>query len=175
MRYLLAAYPLTLICAAVGLCELRRALGPRARQLTAVALLALGVGVLFQARGLIEIAMTKVNLSRFQRHVAAARGPVVTDRWWLAAALPTRFIEQEFYTVPRRRDLEKWLETIGREQSAFLFVSPRPLSVSDFERLSVKLRQGGQQILPSMSFTQFDVLPSAAVGQPPESDLRTAK
>jgi hypothetical protein len=132
LRYPLIAYLLAAVLGAMACARFARANrgARRVAGLTAAAMLcAISVG--YTLRGVFEIQVTKRDLLAFEREMVVTDRPVVTDHWWMAAALAPTFVRTEFYTLPARGDFSLWFERIGRRTPAFLYVSydpPPPLA-----------------------------------------------
>lgn len=131
-RYLLVFYPLAAVGAVAGwACAWPRYPQRFARVLLAGLLaFSTAASVLMMNRGLREIRRTKSDLAQFQAVIREAGTPVVTDLWWLPAALPVAFLEHEIYVVNDKVQLARWVRTIGQAQPAFLFLSYQPDMVS---------------------------------------------
>jgi hypothetical protein len=167
-RYLLIAYPLAAISAVVGLRHFYRThpSGGYKRLLLILAVLLFFLGVSYEVRGIREVQGTKKKLIAYENILAATRQPVVTDVYWLPAALTTRFVEQEIYTLARREDLYAWLDLAGDQVDSFLFVSFTPLEASFIQQAPTPLIPGGEQRVAGMLFAEFEVLKTNAAPMP---------
>lgn len=82
-------------------------------------ILSCGYGV----RGIIETQVTKRDLVAFERVIDQADCPILTDQWWLAAALAPTFVAVPFYTLNPESRFDSWLTGAGARVTSFLFVS----------------------------------------------------
>jgi len=124
-RYLLPLQALGAAAAAVGAVAYARRDGERRPRLAviAVTVACLVTGALYQVRGVRELLISKGSLEACRREVVNARGPVVTDLYWLPAALAVTFAERPLYTLQSRRDLGPWLERFGDRSAGFLLIT----------------------------------------------------
>ena len=82
------------------------------------------VGIGFNARGVVEIVQTRNDFHRIEEQINRHSGtPVVTDIWWLSAAMAPSFVSRPFYTVDKNNDLSSWLKEIGSGNSRFLMIT----------------------------------------------------
>jgi hypothetical protein len=159
LRYAMVAYLLASILGASAVVRFARA-GTGWRRFTglglAAALLVLSCG--FAMRGLFELQVTKRDLHAFEREIRKEGLPVVTDQWWLAAALAPTFVRTEFYTLsPGTSDLTLWLDRLGSRSPAFLYVSYNALtnSIGTTGGLTTTLAQ--RRVIQEMTFSRFTV------------------
>lgn len=110
-RYLFDIYPLFAVLALIGV-SAQMTEKSRWAQMTLVALLivALGVALQFQVRGLRMLHGSRATVASWRE---ALRGPepVLTNIWWLPAAVAPLFVEKPMHCVPDRERLSKWLAT----------------------------------------------------------------
>ena len=124
-------------------------------QLLAVLLFILSCG--YSVRGIIEVQVTKRDLQAFEHEIHGAGCPIVTDEWWLAAALAPAFVRSEFYTLNHRSDLPLWLECFGPRVQSFLFVSyvTPPDKAPSAQGQTATLTQ--RRVIQNMTFSRFTV------------------
>lgn len=127
LRYALVVYLLAAVLGAVALIRFlaahrgwRRVSGA----VTAAGLL--GLSCAFNARGIVEIQVAKRDLHAFETEIVATARPVVTDQWWLAAALAPVFVKSPFYTLNDACPFDVWLDRLGRHTPTFLHISYTP-------------------------------------------------
>jgi hypothetical protein len=111
----------------------------------------------FEIRGIFEVQVTKRDLAAFEREIVACGRPVVTDRWWLAAALAPLFVHTEFFTINPGSDPLDWLDAQGKRVGGFVAISysPPPLcfrSRGGYEAVMVQRR-----IVQNMTFSLYDI------------------
>jgi len=158
LRYALVAYLLAAALGAAAVVRFGRSSGGW-RRFAALGLagflliLSCGYGV----RGIFELQVTKRDLRAFEREIVEAGVPVVTDQWWLAAALAPTFVRREFYTLNPGADLPLWLERIGSRAPSFLYVSyaPPPNRVPLAHGSTATLTQ--RRVIQNMTFSRFAV------------------
>lgn len=127
-RYFFILYPLGVVLAAAGVYEYRRSRrgrGLKALVTAAAAALAL-CGVLLEARGLWTLVESRRLVTAWQ---TALRGAplVLTDVWWLPAAMGPLFIAQPLQCVRREADIPNWLplaQAGGVDEFAFASFHP---------------------------------------------------
>ncbi len=157
-RYMLTFYPLGGICAALGLHYVYRRLQARWCRYLLVSLAALSifVAIQYQVRGIQEIQKTKNVLSTYAYLVQQSDGPIVTDIWWLPAALAPRFVEQEMYMLARPEALPQWLDLAGQQIDQFVLVSLNPPDEALIKSISHSLELREQKTVFDMSFSCFE-------------------
>lgn len=124
-RYLLVFYPLAAVGVVAGwTCAWRRYPQRFARVLLAGLLAFTTVAaVLMMNRGLREIRRTKSDLAQFEDVIRRTGTPVVTDLWWLPAALPAVFETRALYVVQDGDHLARWLRRAGHPFPEFTYLS----------------------------------------------------
>ncbi len=158
LRYAMVAYLLAAVLGAAAVVRFARA-GGGWRRFAGLALaasllvLSCGCGV----RGIIELQVTKRDLHAFERELLNTGVPVVTDQWWLAAALAPTFVRAEFYTLNHGTDLSMWLNRSGARAPSFLFVSyePPPHAIRTARGTAATLIQ--RRVIQEMTFSRFTV------------------
>jgi hypothetical protein len=108
-------------------------------------------------RGIFELQVTKRDLRAFEMEIRNEALPVITDQWWLAAALAPTFVRHELYTLNPGTDPALWIERMGSRHPSFLHVSytPPPLAVGTAFGRTATLRQ--QHAIQEMTFSRFEV------------------
>jgi hypothetical protein len=118
----------------------------------------LALGMLFSVRGIGEIRRTKADLRSFADEIRVSGDVVVTDQWWLPAALAPTFVEREIYTIPAGGSLAAWVGHVGRLSKRFLFVSydGAPADEEAIQALGVRL--SGSKLLNGMHFLRYEAV-----------------
>lgn len=158
-RYILIAYPLLTVCAAVGMYQLYEQMTTHsgAWLLTWLGGLLIFVGLLYQLRGLQELQQTKAVLLA-QREMLATyeTQPVVTDLFWLPAAFAPQYLKQEIYIVNRENTLPMWLDLAQSRAERFVYVSFTPFK---FEALvSHEVQVIEHKTVYGLGFTQLEMI-----------------
>ncbi|MFQ5614580.1 MAG: DUF3488 domain-containing protein [Anaerolineae bacterium] len=157
-RFILTAYPLAGICAAVGTFYFYQNLSKEERQLLVIIVtLLLIVGLQYEVQGVRELQATKRDLVAYHNIFRSTRQPIVTDLQWLPAALATRFTEQEIYTLVWREDFYRWLDLVHDRVGAFTFVSFEPLDPDLIDGAPYPLKVKDGQLSYGMTFTEFEI------------------
>jgi hypothetical protein len=158
LRYAMVAYLLAAVLGAAAVARFARTSGGSRRFFglgLAALLLALSCG--YQVRGVFELQVTKRDLRAFEMEIRNEALPVVTDQWWLAAALAPTFVRHELYTLNPGTDLPLWIERMGSRSPSFLYVSyaAPPGAVGAAFGRTANLRQ--QRAIQEMKFSRFEV------------------
>lgn len=158
LRYVMVVY---LLAAVLGCTAVVRFLETsknwqRFAGLGAAAML-LGLSCGYNVRGIFEQQVTKRDLRAFEQEIRNAGIAVVTDQWWLAAALAPTFVQAELYTLNPGTDLPLWVDLVGSRAPAFVYVSytPPPNVVRTERGLLATLRH--QRIIQQMTFSHFEI------------------
>lgn len=124
-RYLLTLTAIGAVVAVAGAATYGRRDGERRPRLAVVAVtvLCLVTGGLYQARGVRELIISKRVLDECRREVLEAGGPVVTDLYWLPAAIAGTFATRPVFTLAARDDLERWVGRVGRSVDRFRVIT----------------------------------------------------
>jgi hypothetical protein len=158
LRYAMAAYLLAAVLGAAAVVRfVRTSGGPRRLAGLGLAALLLALSCGYQVRGVFELQVTKRDLRAFEMDIRNEALPVVTDQWWLAAALAPTFVRHELYTLNPGTDPALWIERMGSRHPSFLHVSytPPPLAVGTAFGRTATLRQ--QHAIQEMTFSRFEV------------------
>jgi hypothetical protein len=158
LRYALVAYLLAAVLGAAAVVRFSRTSRGWRRFAglgLAASLLVLSCG--YGMRGIFELQVTKRDLHAFEREILQAGAPVVTDQWWLAAALAPSFVRTQFYTLNPGTDPRLWLDRIGSRASSFVYVSYAlpPNEVRFAHGLTATLTQ--RRAIQDMTFSRFAV------------------
>lgn len=127
-RYLLLLYPLGAVLALAGFQSWRRAAGEKLGAIaTAIAVGLVLCGLQMEARGLWVLYRSRALVAEWQ---AALTGePVVTDVWWLPAAMAPYFADRPMFCVRDRAELAAWMDSAhGRGADAFTVATFRDLA-----------------------------------------------
>ncbi|MDX2170743.1 MAG: hypothetical protein SF182_26975 [Deltaproteobacteria bacterium] len=109
-RYLMLLYPLGTVLALAGITAWRRATDGALRQLvTGLAVALLLCGVQSGLRGLWVLYGSRTLVAEWQAAVAR-HGPLVSDIWWLPAAMAPHFANEPMFCVRDRAELAEWIE-----------------------------------------------------------------
>jgi hypothetical protein len=124
-RYLLPLTALGAVVAAAGAVAYGRRDGERRPRVAVVFVTAacLATGALYQVRGVREVLVAKRGLEACRLEVLEAHGPVVTDLYWLPAAMADVFPRRPLFTLSARDDLGRWLDRVGGGVSRFRVVT----------------------------------------------------
>lgn len=125
-RYGLIVFPLLAVLAVVGLDSLLWSSRSRWLRMVIVcsAILAFGTACQSSVRGLMEIQVTKRDLAAFDSKLRDLSLPVLTDLWWLGAALTPFFVENHVYTVATPLEgTRNFLSSPKNDVSRFVYVT----------------------------------------------------
>lgn len=158
LRYALFAFLLAAVLGAVSVT--RFAKSSRGWQRLAGVGLAILLFILscgFGIRGIFEAQVTKRDLHAFEQEMRAAPEPIVTDQWWLAAALAPTFVSREFYTLTPQSDATRFLDHIGRQRTSLLYVSyaTPPDSVMTPQGVTAHLTR--RRVIQEMTFSWYAI------------------
>lgn len=129
-RYLLTAYPLLAVLSLSAL----QAYGDSTRPawlkdtVRLAMTLLVSIAVLFQVRGLLMLNRDRQILANYARALTTV-APVVTDVWWLPAALAPLFNSHPLFVVREAAELERWRRiAVAGKVREFTFASFDPIS-----------------------------------------------
>jgi hypothetical protein len=109
-RYVLTLYPMMAVLAVLALrvssWEGRAPLARRAFRALLIAMMV--VAVAFEARGVMMLYQRRTEIVAWN-DVLRDAGPIVTDVWWLPAAVAPLFLSRQLYCVGGRQELSAWL------------------------------------------------------------------
>ena len=163
-RYLLPLTALGAVAASVGAVTYGRRDGERRPRLAVVlvAVACLATGGLYQVRGARELFISKQGLDTCRLEVIEADGPVVTDLYWMPAALAETFAEHPIFTLSHRDDLGRWVGRIGNRVNRFLLITGddgQDEVRSWLEAVSApRLRQVDTRRVPGLLIVDVDVV-----------------
>jgi hypothetical protein len=124
-RYLLPLITLGAVVAAIG--AVIYAIRDRGRRprlaVVSVVVVCLVTGGLYQLRGARELLISKRALEACRREVIDADVPVVTDLYWMPAALAVAFAERPIFTLGDRDALGGWVGRIGNRGNRFRLIT----------------------------------------------------
>ena len=162
-RYLFTLYPLGTVLALAGLAECRRSERPPflKQAITVAGAALLLCGVLLEARGVWMLVQSRRLVTAWQ--TALRDGPpVVTDVWWLPAAMAPLFVEHEVHCV-RHGDLGRWFPIAQqRGVQTFIFAGFRSLRPDQIDRSGVEVAVEGEQEVSGLRLTRLRVSPAGA-------------
>lgn len=157
-RYGLIVFPLFSILAVAGIANLYEAERSRRHRISLllIAGLAFGVACQFSVRGIMEIQVTKRDLAAYDAKLRAASLPVITDLWWMGAALSPYFVEHELYTVSSPTSITRtWFPLVASRVSRFVYVSYG--DGLEAQITDARLRLVSHTIVRGMSFRIYEV------------------
>jgi hypothetical protein len=159
-RYLLLLYPLLSILSLVGMRAYWRSPRPIGLRMLALllAFLLIGTGVAFQVRGYRQSRDVRVQLAEWQ--AAMEEGPVViTDIWWLPAAVAEFYTRKPIFVVEKRADVAGWLQTVrGLPVARFTFASLSPVRLSQLGEPRPKMVVPSQRKVDGIHLTTVSFL-----------------
>jgi hypothetical protein len=160
-RYLLAMYPLLSVLGLAGLfCFWRstpsRIVKPIVAGLAAVLFV---IGIQFELRGFEESRRTRSMLANWQRAIET-QGPVLTDIWWLPAALADHYAHKPAFAVGPRREVANFVRTAARAGvRSFTFASFDRVGRNDFGDPPPRhLRRRSARAVGGLYLTRFTFL-----------------
>jgi hypothetical protein len=108
-RYFLVLYPILIVLALAGIHGYWRSTRPEWQKSGVVGLSAflIGAGLLLQQRGIEESRRTRAMLAALHETLDG-RAPIVTDLWWLPAALADLYSREPLYVVRSTDELRAW-------------------------------------------------------------------
>jgi hypothetical protein len=160
-RYLLLIYPLLTILGLVGLRAYWRSHRPRGVRVAVVglAIALIGIGVAVELRGLDESRRTRTVLAKWQRALEADRA-ILTDVWWLPAALAEFYTRKPVFVVDERAEVAEWIErAAGTGVSSFTFASLSPVHLNEFGKSRRKVLRRSARAVDGLYLTKVSFLP----------------
>jgi hypothetical protein len=114
-RYLFTLYPIGTVLALAALSEYWRSARPvwLKRSVVGAAAALLLCGLMLQARGVWTLIESRRLVSSWQAALRTGP-PVVTDVWWLPAAMAPLFIDHELQCIRHARDLGEWFNVAAQ-------------------------------------------------------------
>jgi hypothetical protein len=156
-RYLLPLYPLLTVLSLAGASAYWRSSRPLAVRAAVAALAALLIvaGFLLERRGIAQANATRRMLATWQEALEETQ-PVVTDIWWLPAALAEYYSRAEVYVVDDRRELDEWSRVAAAHGvKSFTFASMTPIRRGDFRVPSVLLDYSSTRVIEDLFLTRM--------------------
>jgi hypothetical protein len=141
-RYLLTAYPILVVLAVIGLSLYwASARPPWLKSLFTLILVSMMMlGLELQVRGLRTLQLSRHVIASWEA-VFWDETPIVTDLWWLPAAVADFYVQQEMYFVRDPDELIEWVhQARAHGVKQFTFGSVAPVSLSEEQRRSAGLR-----------------------------------
>jgi hypothetical protein len=168
-RYMLTIYPLGAALALTAVRAYRRSDRNSLLKSTVTILTAglMAVSVLYQIRGVEMLYTNRTKLTVWQRALER-QGPVVTDVWWLAAALAPYFTAHELYCVASAEELRNWVAAAAEHGVAnFTFASRDPVTADKFPPREVGASPKGEQRVDHLYLRRFSVGTHNRLGNEP--------
>jgi hypothetical protein len=155
-RYLMLLYPLGSVLALAGIQIWRRATDGAPRQLvTAVAAGLLLCGLQMELRGLWVQYGSRSLVAEWQAALAAD-GPVVSDIWWLPAAMAPYFADRPMFCVRDRAELASWMAVAhGHGVEAFSLASFRDLAPASPAAAEFAVIDAGRGPVTGLRITRY--------------------
>jgi hypothetical protein len=156
-RYLLGLYPPLGVLALVGVHEYWRSARTGPQKTVCVALFALlfATGFLLEQRGVAEARRTRGALAEWQQAMEGG-GPVVTDIWWLPAALADFYAREEVYVVRSKREARAWSHLAHAHRvERFTFVSQKPIRADEVRLRGFALEEGSSRFVKGAHLGRF--------------------
>jgi len=164
-RYLFYLYPLGVVLALAGVHEYGRSTrtGTAKTLLTATAAALALCGVLLQARGLWTLVESRRVVAAWQDALRDGP-PVLTDVWWLPAAMAPLFVSHEVQCVRRGGDLRNWLP-LAEEHGVdtFTFASFRRFNPAAAGAASGRLVPLDERLVDGLYVTRVRIAPPAPI------------
>jgi hypothetical protein len=114
----------------------------------------------FQIRGIQEVHLTKQHLSQVAAVLTHTSEPVVTEVWWLPAAVAPRFVTQEIYTLRTPNQLDTWLEQTDGRVKGFTWISFGPVDEAFIQNTtSPPVKLTATRRLAFLTYSHFEILP----------------
>lgn len=167
-RYLFTLYPIGTVLALAGLADFRRSgRAPLVKQaVTAAAAALLLCGVLLEARGAWMLVQSRRLVTAWQNTLRDGP-PVVTDVWWLPAAMAPLFISHEVHCVPRG-NLGEWFPVAVRGGvHTFTFASFRFLDPDQLKKAGFEVAAEGQEVVSGLHLTHVRIAPAGGAAAAP--------
>ena len=171
-RYLLSLYPLGTVLALAGLAAYSRSTRPPLLK-TAVTLFAatlLICGVLLQVRGVWTLVETRRLVTTWQSALRDGP-PVMTDVWWLPAAMAPLFVSHPVQCVRQDAELETWYPVAWQHGAAtFTFASFHSIDVGRLPHDGFEVHADPPQVISGLQLTRVHIAPAAAASVPVPGD-----
>jgi hypothetical protein len=155
-RYLLTFYPLASVLALAGIHTWRRVTDGGQRQVaTALAVGLFLCGLQMEMRGLWVLFRSRSLISEWQAALGTD-APVVTDIWWLPAAMAPYFATHPMYCVRDRGDLASWMAMAhGRGAEAFSLASFRDIEAPALDAAPLVVTETGREPVSGLRVTRY--------------------
>jgi len=159
-RYQLLLYPLLSVLSLIGVRAYWRSERPAVLRLVVVSLVLvlIAIGFKFETRGFEESRRTRASMAAWQD--ALTNSIVVTDVWWLPAALAELYPRQPIFLVDARSEVEEWINlTAGTGVSRFTFASLSPATLRDFGHSKRAMLLQSRREVSGLYLTEVSFLP----------------
>jgi hypothetical protein len=171
-RYLLTLYPIGTVLALAALVDYQRSARPAwlKRSVIAAAVGLLLCGVLLEVRGVWMLRESRRLAATWQE---ALRGgpPVMTDVWWLPAAMAPLFISHEVQCVRHVGDLNGWVPLAAQHGvDTVVFAGFHTLDADAVRPPGFAVTAEGEQIVSGLHLTRLRFTP---VGGPVDAGAAT--
>jgi hypothetical protein len=162
-RYLFTLYPLGVVLALAALDEYRRSARPLLlRQVVSAAAAALLLcGVLLEVRGVWMLVETRRLVTVWQ---AALRDgpPVMTDVWWLPAAMAPLFTTHAVHCVRHTEDLVTWFPVaLAHGVDTFTFASFQSLDAAQMQHDGFSVDTEPEQVVSGLHLRRVRIAAAA--------------
>jgi hypothetical protein len=165
-RYLLSLYPLAILLALGGWQDYRRSARPMLLK-RAVSVLAAGLlacGFLLEIRGVWMLIQSRRLVTAWQDALRDGP-PVMTDVWWLPAAMAPLFVSQPVHCVRGDADLSTWYPVaLGHGVDTFTFASFRAADPGTFPHDGFAVVTEPAGVVSGLHLTRIHVAPASTGG-----------
>ena len=163
-RYSLALYPILAVLSLVALQIYRESARPgwlKAAFAILVSVMVM-IGFQFEVRGLAAMRADRQKLADWE-HALRTEGPIITDVWWLPAALAPLFEKHQMFFVDQRGDVARWVGLATQHNVAsFTFASMWPAKEGEFGGAAIRQVPEHSRSVSGLYLTRFDI-PANAV------------
>lgn len=174
-RYLFSLYPLGTVLALGALAEYRRSARPPLLK-HAVLTLAAGLllcGMLLQMRGVWTLVESRRLVATWQSALRDGP-PVVTDVWWLPAAMAPLFISHAVHCVRHDADLQTWYPVaLQHGAETFTFASFRRVDVSRLPHDGFDVVADAPEVVEGLHLTRVRIAAAGAAAAAPAPSAET--
>jgi hypothetical protein len=154
-RYLLVAYPLLAILSIAAVDHYRRSARPPWLRVSVSALAAMLIVVGFQLemRGLAMLRANRQVLASWN-DALRSEDAVVTDVWWLSAALAPLSVSKPFYFVGQRDEVADWTAATGATR--FTFAATGPVADEELGVGGLRRSAAGSRTIHGLHLVRFE-------------------
>ena len=136
-------------------------LGWRKPAMAGLVAVALFVGAASLVRGVRELRTTRNDLGRIQAALASSTAPIVTDCWWIGVGMPDLFMQREIYAIASPDELCGWLDTVGKDESSFVYASYELLPATVRLREKDRMEPVAHEAICGMEIDTYRILPAS--------------